>query len=345
MITAIFHLYTEIRSEMVIHDFLELALGLFILYIGAELLVRSSSRLALILHIPAVIVGLTVVAFGTSSPEFIVSFIAAYSGKIDLSVGNIVGSNIANIGLVLGFSVMLRPIRLLGNNVKRELYWVTGVSLLFWLFSLNARIEPYEGVIFIVLLILLTLYLIREAMRERKRSKSAAAAIIKDVPDLATGFRLIDQRSRITRIIIFAIISGFGILALAYGSKRTIDAAESLAVYMGVSKTVIGLTIVAFGTSLPEFATGIVSVIKKENEILLGNVIGSNLFNILGVAGPVALFYPIPLEKSLIQIEFPIMIIFTLVMFFFLLYKGRLIRLVGVIFFLAYVLYFIRLII
>jgi cation:H+ antiporter len=328
----------------VFHDFLLLAAGLFVLYLGAELLVRSSSRLALLLSIPPVIVGLTVVAFGTSSPEFLVSFMAAYAGKIDLSVGNIVGSNIANIGLVLGFSVLLRPIRLMGRDIKRELYWLTGTSLLFYLFSLNYTIMFLEGLIFLLILVFLTLFLIFQALSERRKSINNAIRTAHEVPEIPIGIPLIDRQAKNVKVLIFLVLSIGGIIALIYGSKITITAAERLAVTFGVSQTVIGLTVVAFGTSLPEFATGIVSVIKKENEILLGNVIGSNLFNILGVAGPVALFYVIPLERSLIYFEFPLMILYTLIMLFFLLYKGRLIRPVGLIFFLVYIIYFFRLI-
>jgi len=324
-------------------DLLLLALGLFVLYSGAEFLVRSSSRLALILRIPSVIVGLTIVAFGTSSPEFIVSFVAAYSGKIDLSVGNIVGSNIANIGLVLGFSVMLRPIRLMHNSVKRELIWVTAVSLLFWIFSINLHIGLIEGLIFVVLLLVFTIYLIREAFAERKKTKSEQPAESGEVPNIATGWAVVDRQTKLVKIILFSIVSIFGIILLAYGSNITIRAAENLAAQFGVSKTVIGLSVVAFGTSLPELATGIVSVIKKENQILLGNVIGSNLFNVLGVAGPVALFFPIPIESSLITFEFPLMIIYTLIMFFVLIYKSHLNRIIGTTFFLVYILYFWRL--
>lgn len=327
-----------------LNDFLLLAAGLFVLYLGAELLVRSSSRLALLLSIPPVIVGLTVVAFGTSSPEFLVSFIAAYSGKIDLSVGNIVGSNIANIGLVLGFSVLLRPIRLMGRNIKRELYWLTGTSLLFYLLSLNYTIMFFEGLIFLLILVSLTLFLIFQALSERRKSINDAMRTAQEVPEIPIGIPVIDRQKKSVKVLIFLVLSIGGIIALIYGSKITITAAERLAVAFGVSQTVIGLTVVAFGTSLPEFATGIVSVIKKENEILLGNVIGSNLFNILGVAGSVAMFYVIPLERSLIYFEFPLMILYTLTMLFFLLYKGRLIRPVGLIFFLVYIIYFVRLI-
>jgi len=308
-------------------------LGLFLLYLGAELLVRGSARLALMLRISPIIVGLTIVAFGTSSPEFLVSFVAAIKGNIGVSVGNIVGSNIANIGLVLGLSALLRPISHFNQDIKGELIWMTAVAIVFWLFSLNNVIGFWEGFLLFAGIIVFTLLLVRESMKERKNNTNP------DVPNIETGYKFIDRLSKNTKTILFTFTAIIGIIVLAFGSRLTIDSAVLIAEVLGVSQVVIGLTMVAFGTSLPELATGIISVIKKENEILVGNVIGSNLFNILGVAGPIALFYPIPLTNRLVWFDFPVMLVFTILLFALMLWGNRISRLPALIFFLAYLFY------
>ncbi len=309
--------------------------GLLLLYIGAELLVRGSSRIALILRISPIVVGLTVVAFGTSSPEFLVSFIAAYKGKIDISVGNIIGSNIANIGLVLGFSALLRPIIGLKNDIKTELIWMTGVSILFWILAMDNTISSLEGGILFFGIVLFTGLLIKESLKIRTKTKND------DTPHIKTGWNFIDALSTKNKVFIFLIWTIGGIFILAYGSKVTIDSATAIAEELGVSQVIIGLTMVAFGTSLPELATGIISVIKKENELLVGNVIGSNLFNVLGVAGPIALFFPIPIAESIIWSDFPVMLVFSFILFGVMLWKGTVNRIVASILFISYISYII----
>jgi len=307
--------------------------GLLLLYIGAELLVRGSSRIALLLRISPIIVGLTVVAFGTSSPEFLVSFMAAFKGNIDISVGNIVGSNIANLGLVLGFSALLRPIVGLKDDIKKELIWMTAVSVLFWLFAMNNTVGNLEGAILIFGIVLFTGLMIRESIKDRIKTKND------DKPNVETGWHFIDSLSIKSKVVIFLIWTIAGIIVLIYGSKVTIDSATAIAEELGISQVIIGLTMVAFGTSLPELATGIISVVKKENELLVGNVIGSNLFNILGVAGPIALFFPIPIVEQVIWSDFPIMMLFTFFLFFVMFWKGKISRFTAGILFITYLTY------
>ena len=172
---------------MIFLDLLSFLGGLFLLYIGAELLVRGSSRIALLLRISPIIVGLTIVAFGTSSPEFLVSFVAAYNGNIEVSVGNIVGSNIANIGLVLGLSALLLPIMEFKDNIRNELFWVTGTTFIFWIFSWNNVIGLSEGVILFAGIILFTIILIRQSMHDRKEN------FVDDIPKIETGWAFIDK--------------------------------------------------------------------------------------------------------------------------------------------------------
>lgn len=318
---------------MIFIDVLLFIFGLLLLYIGADLLVRGSSRLALIAKISPMIVGLTVVAFGTSSPEFLVSFVAALDGNIDVAIGNIVGSNIANIGLVLGLSVFLLPIVSLKEDVKKELYWMVAVTVLFWLFAMDNELGQIEGTVLFIGIILFTAILARQSIKHRTNSKDV------DVPILETGWTSIDKLSRKSRVLVFGLWALLGIIILAYGSNVTIDAAVAIATELGISQVVIGLTMVAFGTSLPELATGIISVIKKENEILIGNVIGSNLFNILAVAGPIAIFFPIPISDRIIWFDFPIMLMFSFVLFIVLLIIKRIGRISGLLFSLAYLTY------
>jgi len=294
---------------LIITETLLFFVGLFLLYVGAELLVRGSSRIALLMQIPPIVVGLTVVAFGTSSPEFIVSFFAAYSGNIEIAMGNIVGSNIANIGLVLGFSALLRPIAGMGGNVRKEMYWLAVVSVVFWLFAFNGIIGHLEGVLLFAGIIAFTGILIRLSLQNRTLAKQSG--VVDDVPDVNTGMEWLDKRSRTQKLVIFGLYTILGIAVLAVGSRITIDAAVTIANILGVPQVIIGLTMVAFGTSLPELATAIISVVKKENEILVGNVIGSNLFNIMAVAGPIAAVFPIPLDEHMKLFDFPLMLLFT----------------------------------
>ncbi|MGD9899224.1 MAG: calcium/sodium antiporter [Calditrichaceae bacterium] len=328
---------------MILFNLIVFTAGLFLLYLGAEMLVRSASRLALLFNIRPIIVGLTVVAFGTSSPEFIVSFIAAYSGKIDVSIGNIVGSNITNIALVLGCSVLLKPMQKLESDLKKELYWLTAVSFLFWIFSLNFEISRFEGFIMFALLVVFTVTLIRQSMKVSSENGSPIPAAV--VPEIekelvvSTGREIVDNLSPRVKKILFLTLSILGIGVLSFGSNLTIESAIIIAEHFGVSQIVIGLTLVAFGTSLPELATAIVSVIKNENDILLGNILGSNLFNILGVAGVVAMIYPLPMNNQIVYFNFPVMLMLTLILFFYLLIKGRINRIAGMMFLVFYLVF------
>ena len=318
---------------MIITNILLFVFGLFLLYVGATLLVNGSSRIALILKVSPIVVGLTIVAFGTSSPEFLVSFVAAINGNMDVAVGNIIGSNIANIGLVLGLSAILMPILKLKFNIKKELYWMTAVSVVFWIFSMNNEISIIEGTILFIGIIIFTTTLIRQSLKDRKNP------VLEEVPHIETGWNFLDRLSDKTKILIFGIWATIGMVVLGWGSKITIDSATNIATALGVSQVIIGLTMVAFGTSLPELATGIISVIKKENEILIGNVIGSNLFNILGVAGPIGMVFTISMNDHVIWFDFPIMLAFTFVLFGIMLWKGRVKRFPAIILFSTYLSY------
>lgn len=307
--------------------------GLLLLYIGAELLVRNASRIALLMRITPLVVGLTVVAFGTSAPEFLVSFIAAFEGNISMAVGNVVGSNIANIGLVLALSAILLPITKLKEKVSHELYWMIIVSILFYLLGLNNKIESWEGIALTSAILLFTTILIRRSIKQRD------AAVSEEVPSIETGWKWLDNLKNWQRIIFFLLFTFVGIAILAAGSKITINAAIEIARIFEINERIIGLSMVAFGTSLPELATGIISVAKKENEILVGNVIGSNLFNILAVAGPVSTFFPLPMQDSTLFLDMPVMLGLSAFLFFLLLIPKKVGRMAGVLMFATYIIY------
>jgi cation:H+ antiporter len=306
-------------------------LGLLMLYGGAEYLVRGSSRLAVMARIPPLIIGVTVVAFGTSSPEFIVSFVAAWSDKIDVAMGNIVGSNIANIGLILGISAIIRSITLKDTAIAREYIWMISSSILFWLFTFKGVITHIEGVILFSGLIIFTFYLIYVTLRDRKNN-----LIEKEIPVESEKFK---NLTPIWRVIIYLLQIVIGIALLVWGSKITIEAATYIARVLGVSEVIIGLSLVAFGTSLPELATAIISIIRREKAILIGNILGSNIFNILFVGGAVSTIYSIAVKPRLIQIDIPIMLVISIVLFPLLFMRRKISRISGISLLAFYLLY------
>ena len=222
------------------------SIGLVLLYFGAELLVRGSSRLALLVRIRPMVIGLTVVAFGTSFPEFVTSLVAALQDKVDVAVGNIVGSNIANICLILGVSGLLRPLIVEPESVKKEIFWLLGSSILFMLFSLGGYINRFEGIVLFSGILVFTALLIRSSANERKINRDDE--IVK-----AESSRL-KNLSVPVRFGIYALMTIAGIILLVYGSEWLIISATNIARALGVSEIIIGLSLVAFGTSLPVLA-------------------------------------------------------------------------------------------
>ena len=283
---------------MMLINFLLFFFGLFLLYLGAEFLVRGASKIALMARISPLIVGVTVVAFGTSSPEFIVSFVAAFSNKPDLAIGNIVGSNIANIGLILGVSALIRTVKLRKTKIAIEVYWMLGASIVFFIFAFNKMLDRWEGFILISALLIFIILSIKTTIKDRKNTSASNEIPIGKINNLPKPIQII--------IYVASVI--LGIIILIWGSNITIDSAVFIAREFGISEIIIGLTLVAFGTSLPELATAIISIIKKENAILIGNVIGSNIFNILCVGGLVSSFIAIPVQERVINFDLPVMI-------------------------------------
>ena len=251
-----------------------IVLGLITLFIGAEGLIRGSSSLAIKIGITPLVVGLTVVAFGTGTPELVVSLKAAIIGNSSISIGNVVGSNIANIALVLGFSAIIRPLDVNANVIRREIPIMIGVSILLILLLLDGQLDLFDGLIFVLGIVIYTIVNIRMARKEKN---------IEVKNEFKEGLK---PRFGITASIILILV-GLGLLVL--GANFFVNGAIAIAKAIGVSDAVIGLTIVAFGTSLPELITATVASYKKESDIAVGNVVGSNIFNILGILGITAL--------------------------------------------------------
>ncbi|MCL1050013.1 calcium/sodium antiporter [Shewanella abyssi] len=245
--------------------------GFVILTLGAESLVRGASKIALKLGLSPLIIGLTIVAFGTSAPELAVSIKSAVAGNSGIALGNVIGSNIANIGLILGITALIRPIKIESQMVKRDIPIMIAASVLFWGLLLDGGLSFTDGAILSALLISYLSY--------------SYFTADKQVSDEDTG----ENRSQWLSIV-FIIV---GISMLVGGGILFVDGAVALAQSFGISEIIIGLTIVAIGTSMPELVTSIVAALKGQSDIAIGNVVGSNLFNILGILGVTAVIHPI----------------------------------------------------
>jgi cation:H+ antiporter len=249
--------------------------GLVGLVLGASLLVRGASKLALSFGISPLVVGLTIVAFGTSAPEVAVSVGAVLGGKTDLAVGNVVGSNIFNVLFILGVSALITPLVVNIQLIRQEVPIMIGASLLLLALGLDGRVSFFDGAVLLALMVAYTAFLIVQSRRE---TQAAQQDLSSDVQPAAKGAWDSKLPAQIGLIVA-------GLVALVLGSDALVTASVAFAKSMGVSDLVIGLTIVAAGTSMPEVATSITAAIKGERDIAVGNVVGSNTFNILGCLG------------------------------------------------------------
>ncbi len=270
---------------------LMLVVGLVLLLIGAELLVKGASRLATSFGIPALVVGLTVVAFGTSAPELAVSVKAAFSGQAELAIANVVGSNIFNILFILGLAALIMPLMVSQQLIRQDVPIMIGISIIALLMIQNGSIGKFEAAILVLGVIVYTIFLFYQG----KKTGIDASAVSTETP------------KPVWQNLLFIFV---GLALLVLGARWLVQSAVDIASSFGVSEAVIGLTIVAAGTSLPEVMTSIIATIKGERDIAIGNVVGSNIFNILAVLGLSGLFSPIPLlaSEQLMQIDVPMML-------------------------------------
>ncbi|GAB4457016.1 MAG: calcium/sodium antiporter [Anaerolineae bacterium] len=278
-----------------------LAAALALLVVGAEVLVRGASRLAVAMGISPLVVGLTVVAYGTSSPEMAVSVQSALAGQADIALGNVIGSNIFNVLFILGLSALITPLVVSLQLVRRDVPIMIGVSLLLWLMALNGGVERWEGGLLFGGVVAYTVWSVWQSRRE---SKQVVAEEFGEAQPERGALPLLKNLAFIG--------AGLGLLVL--GSNWLVSSAVSLAEAWGVSQLVIGLTIVAAGTSLPEVATSVVASLRGERDIAVGNVVGSNIFNILSVLGLAAVVSPngVAVSSAALAFDMPVMVLVAL---------------------------------
>lgn len=310
--------------------------GFVLLIVGAEALVRGASKIAAAVGIPSLIIGLTVVAFGTSSPELAVSIMSSFSGNVDIAVGNVVGSNIFNILFLLGLTALIVPL-----IVAQQLLWLDvplmiGVSVLMLLLGLDGKIGKIDGAVLFILLIAYNVFLIRQSKKEK-------STLVKTEYELEYG----DGKEWGTKqwvINLVMIIIGLALLVL--GSRWLVQSATEIAKSLGVSDLIIGLTVVAAGTSLPEVATSLIASLRGERDIAVGNAIGSSIFNILAVLGISALVAPggVPVSEAAMRFDIPIMIAAAIACLPIFFTGHRIVRWEGGVFFGYYIAYTIYLI-
>ena len=259
-----------------------MVLGLVLLIVGGDFLVKGSVALALRMRVSMVVIGLTVVSFATSAPELIVSVYSALTGHPDMAIGNVIGSNIANISLVLGLTALVYPLSFKKRLYQFDIPVMLTACVLFAIFLFtNALLEAWEGFVFIVMLGILTLYLIQKSRKQELLSKEVNV-------DSVSLFKLS-----------FYLVSGG--TCLYFGSHFLVNGASGLAREIGLSERIISVSIVAFGTSVPELAASIIAALKKQKDLSIGNLIGSNIFNVLAVLGITSMVKPIAvLDQSLL---------------------------------------------
>lgn len=274
-----------------------LILSLFALYIGAGWLVKGSSELALKAKISNLVIGLTIVAFGTSAPELVVSLNATLSGQGDISVGNIIGSNIFNIAAILGISAVIQPLQAQRQLTRLDIPILIVATVVFTLLFWNGTLGRLEGCLFLAGIILYTIFSLYYSRKHEKKVEELAGELEK-------------QPEAWYKDVMYIV---GGLVILIFASNLLVNNTVSIAQELGVSEAVIGLTIVAAGTSLPELATSVVSALKKNPDIAIGNIVGSNLFNILAIAGTSSMVKPI-VAKNVNYVDLLVMLGLTLLL-------------------------------
>lgn len=304
-------------------DSVLLASGLAALFAGGDRLVHGATMLARAVGLSPLVIGLTVVAFGTSAPELAASLAAALGGAPAVAFGNVVGSNVANLGLILGLAALLVPVTSGARFLRREMPFLLLTALLVPLLLVDGRAGRPDGV---VLLLLLALYL-----WVLLRSKGEPAAVAAEFEEAYGDGR---RRARAG-----ALWSAAGLVLLVLGARLMVTGAVGLAREAGIAERVIGLTVVAVGTSLPELASSLVAALRREGDIVLGNVVGSNIFNVLGILGVTALARPLPVQLAAAWPDLAVMLAFTLLAWPFVASRLRLERWEGAVLLAGYGVY------
>ncbi|MEX2519375.1 MAG: calcium/sodium antiporter [Paracoccaceae bacterium] len=299
-------------------DYLYLLIGLIGLFFGGEALVRGSVGIARRMAIPPLLIGLTVVGFGTSTPELLVSVDAAWRGVPDIALGNIVGSNIANILLIVGLSALVWPIKVMGATLRRDTAVMMAAALVLIPVFAMGQLGRAAGLILVAGLVAYLVWAYRQPGEVEADEVGAPAPAS-------------------TLVSVLWVIGG--LVALMVGARFLVDGAVNIARGYGVSEAFIGLTIVAVGTSLPELATSLIAAFRRQSEIAIGNIVGSNIFNVLGILGVTALITPIPVASRFLTFDLPVMIAVSLAFIALLLTRPVIGRWVGVAMLAGYVAY------
>lgn len=301
-------------------DFLYVTCGFVILLIAGDVLVRGAVGLSLKLGIPALIVSLTIVAFGTSAPELLISIKAALDNASGLAMGNIVGSNIANVLLVLGLPALLFGISTKDASCKQNYIYMILATVVFISMGLMGPFTYVNGILMLSMLAVILF----QAYRHAKQSRAALLAATEDVPQ---------TDGKWWKIIIMLAI---GVVGLPFGANLLVEGAVNIAQRAGIDEAIIGLTMVAIGTSLPELATTVMAAYRKEADVAIGNVIGSNIFNLLGVIGVTSLIATLPVSQAFVSFDFWVMLASSLVLLPFIWFKIDLGKLWGILFLAVY---------
>lgn len=303
-----------------------LVLGLVLLVVGSDLLLRSSVDLSLKYNVSKLVIGLTIVSFATSAPELLISVSSVLKDSSDIAISNVIGSNIANIGMVFSIALLFVTIKIKKENIKYDFPWLIIVSLLFIWFLQDSQIDRFEGIVFTSVLILFIIFSFKVRANEKD-----------DLDDLSTS------NMSLSKIFIFLALSS---ILLYSGSELFVESSIFFANYFGVSERVIGLTMVAMGTSLPELATTLVAIYKKELDISIGNIIGSNIFNILAVIGITSMIRTLSIKSSeILSFDIYVMFAFSAVLgiFFFFPRKYKMYSIHGLFLLSGFLLYYLTL--
>ena len=297
--------------------------GLIVLVAGGEAMIRGAVALGNRFHLPPMLIGIVIVGFGTSLPELLVSVTAVLEGAPELAVGNVIGSNISNVLLILGTTALIRPFAQPERALAPDGLVLAGVTIIVVLLGMQGIIPAWQGAIFLVVLCALLTF---EYIRAR-RSEALRRILEEPIPD---------QPETPLSLPLSAFLVVFGIGGLIFGAELLIDGAIGLARGFGVSEGLIGLTVVAIGTSLPELAGAAVASVRGHSVLAYGNVVGSNMFNLLGILGVSSLVGPLTFPEIMVRLDGPVMIGATLLMLFFVSTKARLVRWEGALMLVAY---------
>jgi len=303
-------------------EYLFLILGLVVLVVGGEFLVRGAVAIAYRYKLSPLVVGMTIVSFGTSAPELLVSLRAALVGAPDIAIGNIIGSNIANLALVLGITTIIFPMPVKDDTIRIDWPMMMGATVLFYLaIVFDNKLNWYEGLAFVMILVTFVVWLIKKSRTENKEEEK------------------IMQKEKATRMPYPILLVILGCVGLAFGANWLVDGAKIVAVNIGISDHVIGVTIIAFGTSVPELTTSCIAAFRKQTDISLGNLIGSNLFNILAILGITGMVKEIKISAEVFNYDIFWLLGLSLFILPLVLLQKRISRIGGVMLFAIYISY------